>query len=106
MSDDITRCPGGECPRRDDCYRFRARIVGRFDAFVRPPYDPATGACEEYVALATLEPTEAEVRTRAYDLWQRRGGGVGGAGGAEADWSAAQAEIAAALAGRLRDGGE
>jgi len=25
MSDDLTRCPGGECPRRDDSYRFRAQ---------------------------------------------------------------------------------
>ena len=103
MSDDITHCPGGECPRRDDCYRFRARLVGRFDAFVRPPYDLATGACEDYFPLARLEPTEAEIRTRAYYLWQRRGGGDGAG---EADWSAARAELAAALAGRLRDAGE
>ena len=98
MSDDVTHCPGGDCPLRHDCYRFRALVFGRFDAFVRAPYDLVSGTCDHHWSLARLAPTEADVRTRAYLLWQRRGSSHGSP---DADWSAAQAELSAALAARL-----
>ncbi len=98
MSDDVTRCPGGQCPLRDDCYRFRAVAYGRYDALGTPPYDRATGACEHHLPLSRYEPTEADLRTRAYHLWQRRGAPEGNP---ELDWSAAREQFAAELAARL-----
>jgi len=50
---DITMCPnsdeGPKCPRRNDCYRFRA-IPGKFTQsyFATPPFDPETGECEHF----------------------------------------------------------
>src|SRR5262245_11781179 len=83
---EITRCPGGECPRRGRCYRFRAVAYGRYDAFGAPPFDPATGACAEFLDLDARRPTEAQVRDRAYARWQ-----ADPDGDAVAHWLAAEA---------------
>lgn len=97
---DITHCPGGDCPDRNRCYRFRALAYGRFDAFGTPPWDPTTRRCEQLWDISLLEPTEDDVRTRAHARWVAAGRP---AGTADADWHAARAELLALTASRLRD---
>ncbi len=99
MSDDITHCSGGDCPLREDCYRFRAEVFGRFDAFGRPPYDAATGRCAHHWPLSRLRPTAADVQRRAYFLWVREGRPDGRA---DEHWAAASAALDAEFARRLR----
>jgi hypothetical protein len=98
VSDEITRCPGGGCPLRDDCYRFRALAYGRFDAFGTAPYDAATDRCAQHLPLARYASTDDAVRGRAHELWRRRGCPDGSP---ERDWEAARAELAVEFAARL-----
>lgn len=96
---DITHCPGGDCPVRDRCYRYRALAYGRFDAFGAPPWDASAQRCEHFWDIARLDPTDDDVRTRAHARWVAAGCP---AGTAEADWHAARAELTALAAARLR----
>ena len=36
---DITLCKGGECPKKDKCYRFISVGDGRQSYFTKPPYE-------------------------------------------------------------------
>ena len=94
----LTRCSGVGCPLRDDCLRFRAKTVARFDAFGSPPYDAATGSCAHHVSLATTRPTPADVARRAYDRWLGAGRG---AGREDEHWLAAEAELDASFRDQL-----
>jgi hypothetical protein len=100
MPQDITMCPGGECPQRRQCYRFRAVALGRQDWFGAPPYDPGTGACDSFWDIARLAPTEGRIRDRAYWLWMSAGRPDGCA---DAHWMQAQAELERAFAALLDD---
>ena len=44
---DITMCPGGDCPHKEDCYRYTATPDEIYQYyFVEPPYKD--GKCEYY----------------------------------------------------------
>lgn len=70
---DQTHCPGGECPSRIQCVRYRAKIYGRTDFFGSPPFDRRTSACDHLMPLASLTPSVDAIRTRAYHLWLAEG---------------------------------
>jgi len=89
MSDDVTRCSGEGCPLRARCARARLRAYARYDAFGSPPYDPRTSACDAFVDVRTLYPTDAMVRDRAYHRWQAAGRPEGTA---DRDWHEAREE--------------
>ncbi len=89
MGLDITMCPGGACPTRQRCYRYRAVTEGRQDYFGAPPFDPATG--DQLWDIAKLEPTDEEVRVRAYYLWVAAGRPEGGQSGDH--WQAARSAL-------------
>lgn len=46
---DITMCHGGECPKRLDCYRFRAKAEPLQAAFLTPPH--RDGQCSYFAPL-------------------------------------------------------
>ena len=96
---DITMCPGGACPLRQRCYRYRAHFGGRQDFFGTPPFAAAAGTCPELWDLARLAPTADAIRTRAYHLWLAAGRPDGAA---DDHWRAAEAELTAAVAAQLR----
>lgn len=100
MSDDLLRCPGTECPLRATCQRARLRAYGRYDSFGSPPFDRARGACEHYLSIDALAPTEASIRDAAYRRWERAGRPDGTA---LRDWHASRAELEAAYLARLTD---
>ena len=91
-------CWGDGCPLKNQCHRFRARVNGRQDYFGRLPYDAATGRCEELRDIARLEPTEPQIRERAYHLWIAGGRRPGTA---DANWQRASAALAAETAAQL-----
>lgn len=70
---DMTLCTGGACPKKRDCLRHRQRACGRRNTFGSPPFQPQTGDCDAFVHIETVAPTEAQIRTRAYHLWQEAG---------------------------------
>jgi hypothetical protein len=95
---DITMCGGEGCPLRFRCYRFRAETHGRQSYFGRAPYSAERGACDQFWALEGLEPSEGDIRTRAYFLWET-GGRVEGTH--EEDWRRARSQLVAEFEGRL-----
>ncbi|MBP6842290.1 MAG: DUF2934 domain-containing protein [Kofleriaceae bacterium] len=97
---DVTMCPGGACPLRQRCYRYRAVPDGRQDAFGAVPFDEEAGACELFWDVARLAPSDEAIRTRAYYLWLAAGRPHGAA---ETHWYAARAQLVAAAAALLRD---
>ena len=96
---DVMMCPGGACPLRQRCYRYRAVPRGQ-DCFGAAPYDLEAGACDLFWDVARLAPTDDAIRTRAYYLWLAAGRPDGAA---VAHWCAARAELLAAAARALRD---
>lgn len=50
---DITKCDGHECPRKEECYRYKALpTVGGWQAFfVASPLNPETKECEMFYEL-------------------------------------------------------
>lgn len=100
MSEDLTHCPGGACPRRNQCYRYRAETFGRFDAFGDAPWNADRQNCEQFWDIARLGPTEEDIRFRAYLRWQAAGSP---ADTADADWQIARAELEASVRERLRE---
>ena len=101
MPYDITLCPGRDCPVRARCYRFRAVPAGRQAWFGTTPYDHARGTCDSFWDIDRLKPTEADIRTRAYYIWQAGGGRDDSAA---ADWDAAQSEFGHRFTELLRPG--
>lgn len=87
---EILRCPGGGCPLRERCLRFRAIAYGRHDAFGSPPWSEAEQACANFEDLARHEPTDAQIEVRAYHLWEREGRPTGSA---DAHYHAARAQL-------------
>ncbi len=96
---DLTMCPGGACPLRQRCYRYRAVFGGRQDFFGAPPFDAVAGTCDELWDVARLDPTDDAIRTRAYHLWLAAGRPDGDA---DRYWHAAAAELTGAAARELR----
>lgn len=78
MPYDVTMCPGGDCPLKQDCYRFRAEPLGRQDYFGSPPYDFTSQSCEYFWPPRPI--LDADIQTRAYYIWQREGCPEGKAG--------------------------
>jgi hypothetical protein len=70
---DQCACDGGDCPLRARCLRYRGERLGRQDFFGSPPFDRVSGECEHFVDVATLDPTDEQIRTRAYYLWVAAG---------------------------------
>ncbi|MBL8680306.1 MAG: DUF2934 domain-containing protein [Myxococcales bacterium] len=70
---DQCACDGGDCPLRARCLRYRGERHGRQDFFGAPPFDPASGECEHFADVAALDPTDEQIRTRAYYLWLAAG---------------------------------
>lgn len=99
MPADVTLCPGGTCPLREGCFRFRAQPEARQDWFGHPPYDASLQRCEHLWSLAAMAPTDAAIRVRAYHLWERDGRPDGRA---DAHWNTARAELEAAITAQLR----
>lgn len=47
---DITMCFGGECPIKEDCYRFKAEPNPYWQSyFENVPYNHETKVCDEFV---------------------------------------------------------
>lgn len=68
---DITFCPGEDCPIKEQCYRFTAEHWGRVDYFAIAPYHFQSQSCDYF--MAPYRPSEADIRTRAYHIWQSWG---------------------------------
>jgi hypothetical protein len=46
---DISMCAGGNCPKKQDCYRFIAKPSQYMQTyFVHPPYDVKEQTCEMF----------------------------------------------------------
>ena len=98
---DITMCEGGACPQRLRCYRFRGIPVGRQDWFGSPPWQPGQeGTCASFWDIVVFDVTEAQIRDRAYGIWQAAGRPEGQA---EAHWHQAEAELRQRLREHLSD---
>lgn len=67
---DFTMCPGKDCPVRQNCRRFTAKILGRQDFFAQAPYNFTTNSCEYFIRNRA---DEAQIRLRAYEIWQKMG---------------------------------
>ena len=77
MPYDVAMCPGGECPLRASCYRYRALPAGRQDWLVPFPYDaPARTGRRPAPSSTTPSPRssardDAEAVLRVRDLTPR-----------------------------------
>lgn len=96
---DRTACPGTGCPLKTRCLRYRGITHGRFDSFVKAPYDPASGTCQAFDDLDARRPTESQIRTRAYFIWIAAGRPHGQA---DQHWAEARAELERAFESSLR----
>ncbi len=46
---DISMCVGGNCPKKDSCYRYTATPTPKWQSyFCKPPYNKKTKACANY----------------------------------------------------------
>lgn len=46
---DISMCKGGDCPKKQDCYRFKAKPSQYMQTyFMHPPYDVKEQTCEMF----------------------------------------------------------
>ncbi|OKH28272.1 hypothetical protein NIES2101_43690 [Calothrix sp. HK-06] len=63
-------CSGQNCPIRQDCYRFTAKILGRQDFFGQVPYNFNINCCEFFMSN---RPTDTQIRLRAYEIWEKMG---------------------------------
>ena len=48
---DIAMCKGDGCPRKADCYRYRAVPEPRRQAYFSPPPVRADGTCNDFLEL-------------------------------------------------------
>jgi Protein of unknown function (DUF2934) len=70
MPYDVTMCLGQNCPIKQDCYRFTAKIRGRQNFFGEAPYNFATNSCEHFISN---RPDDDKICLRAYEIWQQTG---------------------------------
>ncbi len=70
MSYDIILCQGNNCPIKQNCYRFTAKVLGRRNSFTKAPYDFTTNDCEHFI---NNRPDENTIRLKAYEIWQQMG---------------------------------
>ena len=53
---DITMCAGGDCPLKENCWRFRAPPEPRWQSwFSAVPFDHETGTCLSFAELTLGE---------------------------------------------------
>lgn len=45
---DITKCKGGHCPMKNDCYRYTSESSDRQAFFIITPYDKEKNWCEYF----------------------------------------------------------
>jgi len=45
---DITMCAGGDCPKKEDCYRYKAKPSYLQTYFVEIPYDTEKQQCDAF----------------------------------------------------------
>lgn len=51
---DITICDGGECPLKDNCYRFLAERNPLYQSYFESiPYDKEKNICDEFIEIKT-----------------------------------------------------
>jgi hypothetical protein len=67
---DITLCLGKNCPIKQNCYRFTAKIPGRKNFFTNIPYNVTTDSCENLIGN---HPSENKIRLKADQIWQQMG---------------------------------
>lgn len=48
---DITMCPGGDCPLKETCYRYKAEPSDYQSYWFEPPY--YSGICEHYWEMSS-----------------------------------------------------
>lgn len=82
--EDITLCGGGNCPLKQNCYRYTAEVFGRQDFFGSLPFDFAANECVHF--LDNIE----QVRKQAYYIWKEKGSPEGQT---EAIWAEAERKI-------------
>jgi hypothetical protein len=70
MPNDITMCPGQNCPIKQNCSRFTNEILGRQDFFGEAPYSFTTNFCSYFISN---RPDEEQIRLKAYGIWQKMG---------------------------------
>eukprot|EP01098_Paradermamoeba_levis_P003111 TRINITY_DN144_c0_g1_i1.p1 TRINITY_DN144_c0_g1~~TRINITY_DN144_c0_g1_i1.p1 ORF type:complete len:100 (+),score=19.95 TRINITY_DN144_c0_g1_i1:102-401(+) len=70
---ELTACPGGDCPLKQDCLRYRAVRYGRYNSWGSIPYDQQKKSCEHFVSINKLKPTEESIRQRAYMIYLNNG---------------------------------
>ncbi|MEO0933465.1 MAG: DUF2934 domain-containing protein [Cyanobacteria bacterium J06641_2] len=70
MPDDITLCPGENCPIKQNCYRFTLQVMGRQNFFTQIPYNSSTNSCKHFISNL---PREEKIRIKAYEIWQQMG---------------------------------
>jgi hypothetical protein len=99
MTLDITLCSGEGCALRAGCLRHRLLAHGRQSWLASPPFDPATGRCAMWLPLAAHQPTEAQIRQRAYAIWLEEGRPTGRA---LEHWRRARRGLLEAWEARLR----
>ena len=45
----ITMCTGGDCPDKEECYRYTATPSNDWQSYMAPPRDKITGKCEFFL---------------------------------------------------------
>lgn len=53
---DISMCPGGNCPRKDSCYRYTATPSEWMQCYFAEPPVEVDGVCQYYWPTRTPEP--------------------------------------------------
>ena len=48
---DISMCKGGSCPKKQDCYRYRAIPTPQRQAYYATPPIAADGSCTHFLKL-------------------------------------------------------
>ncbi len=48
---DITMCAGVSCPKKEECYRYKATPSNWQSYFCNVPYDQETRECEMFLAM-------------------------------------------------------
>lgn len=67
MAYDIAKCMGGDCPLKNDCYRFTSETLGRQDFFGSVPYNLKDKSCEHFWD------NNSQIQALAYLIWLDEG---------------------------------